>query len=63
MKFRVGQSVGILTGVQSAEGPWIRAIGTVIRTEEFWKGQVDYIVSEPGVHDNQVYPGYLLAEV
>lgn len=60
---RIGTRVGILVGLQSVDGPQIGQYGRIMRTEEYWKGQVDYVVRLDDSGEELVYPRYLLSEV
>lgn len=60
-KFAVGQRVGIVTGVQGPNGGTVTRYGTVIGHREFWKGTVEYIVSEDDGSE-LVYRAYLLSD-
>lgn len=60
-KFAVGQRVGIVTGVQGPNGGTVTRYGTVIGHREFWKGTVEYIVSEDDGSE-LAYRAYLLSD-
>jgi hypothetical protein len=55
----VGERVGILRGLQAVGGPYVGQYGTVVRHEEFWTGQPDYVVrTDKG--EELVYRPYLI---
>ena len=60
--FPDGARVGILAGLQSVNGPHIGATGTVVRSQEVWRGTLDYWVR---TDDGEVltYPRHLLTSV
>lgn len=58
-QYRAGERVGILTGLQSGN-PSVGSYGTVIRSEVFWTGTLDYVVHEDGQALPTVFPAYLL---
>jgi hypothetical protein len=48
-----------LRGLQAVGGPYVGQYGTVVRHEEFWTGQPDYVVrTDKG--EELVYRPYLI---
>jgi hypothetical protein len=61
-KFHAGQRVGILTGLQAVNGPFIGAYGTVVSTHVFWNGVMEYSVRADGEATAYTYRDYLLTD-
>lgn len=59
---KVGQRVGIYTGLQSTGGKWIGSYGTVTAVHMWWRGSFTWSVRADGESESFAYDAHLITD-